>query len=327
MDADRLDQLIDRADVDELIRVVQEQSGEEQWEHVLQLRDRCRAAAATGRQLWPVASLAEYRLALDAPGRWAGAVLVDGAGPFALGPLTEVVAVRHGWEELAPHLPAAPAASFVAHERVLRGEDLRTNGEVDAGGLDLPLALQPWEPSYALAEYHADRAEFPAPPWPRLQQATLPPPGEPVGDPEAVVALRELVTPWTTGSNGKADVVVVEGDHTTAIAALGHRRVRLASIGTDDALAWMAWAGASGGAHGRRRGAANGRFGAWWAAAAIAGVLDLWPMTPDELGDELTALQWYAWATDDAATGWQLRLAVWDPAEDLGFAIDASDHA
>ena len=155
----------------------------------------------------------------------------------------------------------------------------------------------------------------------------LPPAGEPVGDPEAIVARRELVTAWTTGSNGRADVVVVEGDHTAAIAALDVHRARLAPIGTDEARAWLAWAGASGGAHGRRRGAATGRFGAWWAAAAIAGVLDMWPLTPDELGDELIAWEWYAWDADEPATGWPLRLAVWDPAEDLGFAINAGDRA
>ena len=53
----------------------------------------------------------------------------------------------------------------------------------------------------------------------------------------------------------------------------------------------------------------------------------MWPLTPDELGDELIALEWYAWDADEPATGWQLRLAVWDPAEDLGFAINASDRA
>ena len=36
----------------------------------------------------------------------------------------------------------------------------------------------------------------------------------------------------------------------------------------------MAWTAASGGAHGRRRGMAAGRFSAWWTAAALTGLLD-----------------------------------------------------
>ena len=45
---------------------------------------------------------------------------------------------------------------------------------------------------------------------------------------------------------------------------------RLAVLTPAEALAWLAWAGASGGAHGRRRGNAIGRFGAWWVLAALA---------------------------------------------------------
>ena len=167
MDSDRLDQLIDRAAIDDLVRAVDDLAAAPDWDRLVLLRDRCRSATATGRQRWPIASLAEYRIALEAPGRWSGRVVAEGAGPFALGPLTEVAAARHRWEDLAPYLPAGPLASFVAHERAVRGEDLRDSshrGEIDANVLDLPLALQPWEPAYALAEYHPDRAEFPAPP-------------------------------------------------------------------------------------------------------------------------------------------------------------------
>ena len=52
-----------------------------------------------------------------------------------------------------------------------------------------------------------------------------------------------------------------------------------------EALAWLAWAGASGGAHGRRRGAALGRFGALWVLAAVLDLTDEWPVPLDVLGD------------------------------------------
>ena len=47
------------------------------------------------------------RRARPAPGRWAATVL-GGGGPFSLGPLTEVAASTHSWDELAPHLPGHP---------------------------------------------------------------------------------------------------------------------------------------------------------------------------------------------------------------------------
>ena len=50
---------------------------------------------------------------------------MPGAGRFALGPLSEVAASTHTWAELAPHAPPGPLAAVTAHERVVRGEDLR----------------------------------------------------------------------------------------------------------------------------------------------------------------------------------------------------------
>jgi hypothetical protein len=89
---------------------------------VLELRRRCLdAAELTGRQLWGPAQYAGYRVALEGPPALAVAVLAPGAAPFALGPLTEVVAQQHRWAELAPHLDAGVVASTVAQERVLRG--------------------------------------------------------------------------------------------------------------------------------------------------------------------------------------------------------------
>ncbi len=96
-------------DLDELLRLVDRLCDDGDWDALLDLRDRCRRAyQETGRQLWPAASHAEYRLALQAPGPAAAAVLVEGAGPFALGPLAEVAASTHRWEELAGSLTRGP---------------------------------------------------------------------------------------------------------------------------------------------------------------------------------------------------------------------------
>ncbi|HEX2192380.1 MAG TPA: hypothetical protein VHH09_04235, partial [Acidimicrobiales bacterium] len=93
------------------------------------------------------------------------------------------------------------------------------------------------------------------------------------------------------------------------------------------ALAAMAWTGASGGAHGRRRGMATGRFGAWWALTALTTGLDRWPPEPDEIGAAGSALRWYRWDGPADDTGWSLRLAVEDPARGRAWALEATDRA
>ncbi|MEX2628191.1 MAG: hypothetical protein WD225_15000, partial [Ilumatobacteraceae bacterium] len=104
MTDDDLDELVQRADLDGLVRLVDARGEHRDWDGLRRVRDRCRAAVATGRQLWPAAILAEYRLALIAPAPWAVGALADDAGRFAIGPLTEVIAQHHPWSELAPEL-------------------------------------------------------------------------------------------------------------------------------------------------------------------------------------------------------------------------------
>jgi len=244
VDDDRITELIDRADLDELVRAVDALCVSRSWEQLLGLRDRCRAAGReTGRQLWPIASLAEYRLALDAPGRWAATVVTESTGRFVLGPLTEVAASTHRWDELSPHLSSGPAAAYVAHERVLRGEDLRDAPDVDQAVLELPLMIQPWEPVYALATYHHDRIETPAPDLPALVRVDLPDGDgvERVDDPEVTEAFRDLVAPWTASSNGRCDVVCVTGDHRRALTALGQTSARVGPLAPSQGLAMLAW--------------------------------------------------------------------------------------
>src|SRR5437870_1940030 len=137
---EELSRLIELGDLDELTRHVERLCDAGDWNGLVELRERARAALQRGKQLWPAASLAEYRLALEAPGPWAASVLVPGAGRFALGPLPEVAASRHPWSELAPHVPPGPLAAVTAHERVVRGEDLRADDRIDRTVLELPLA-------------------------------------------------------------------------------------------------------------------------------------------------------------------------------------------
>lgn len=320
-------ELVDQGDLDELTRQVDRLCGRADWDGLLDLRDLCRAALARGRQLWPVAAHCEYRLSLEAPGPWAAAMLESGTGHFALGPLPEVAAARHTWAELAPHVPKGPVSALAAHERVVRGEDLTGDDRVDASVLELPLALQPWEPAYPVAIYKPATAEFPGPMLRRLGPAMDLEPNAPevIEDPDACRALAELATPWVTESNGRVETVCVEGDALGAVRSLGVRSVRWSEIGGDEALAHMAWTAASGGAHGRRRGMAAGRFGSWWALAALAGWRDDWPIPPADLGAALARLHWYLWDGAEPSTGWSLRLAAEDHGEGLAWAISAND--
>ena len=124
------------------MRLVDDCCASGDWPRLRRLRDRARHAVGTGRQLWPAATLAEYRLALLAPAEWAAGVLDEGSGRFTIGPLTEVVAQHHTWAELAPLLEPGPRAAIVAHERALRGEvidDESVAGLPDV--LDLPFRV------------------------------------------------------------------------------------------------------------------------------------------------------------------------------------------
>jgi hypothetical protein len=323
----RTDELIEANDLNGLLRRVDELCETFAWDELRRLAQLARAAHETGRQLWPAALHTEYRLALEAPAEWAGPVVAQSTGPFSVGPLTEVVASTHTWAEIEPYLEAGPARALVAYERVLRGEDLRDDQSIDTSVFDLPLQLQPWEPAYPVASYEAWRGIFPTPPTAQLQAAALPAePPSAAADPTATEALAELTRPWVVESNGRADAAVVQGDALDAIAALGVPSARIARISPAHALEIMAWTAASGGAHGRRRGMAAGRFNAWWTAAALADLTDDWPLVPDALREAIDQLAWFAWDTDEPPTGWRFRIAVVDPAEGLAWAAMANDQ-
>jgi hypothetical protein len=297
------------------------------WAGVLRVRDRSRRAVETGRQLWPAATLAEYRLALHADPDFVAVVLdeSDGlSGRFTIGPLTEVAAQHHSWGDLVDHLDHGPRAAFVAHERAIRGEPI--DADDLAPVLDIPAALQPWEPQYALADYSDGGAEFPVPELPDDWVDVITAPDAEVLDDEVDLAVRQLVEPWLTESNGRAESVCVVGDVGDAIGALGVRRARSCELEPAEAIAWLAWAGANGGAHGRRRGAAAGRFGAWWLLGALGDLLDDWPPDSGELGDLAGEFDWFRWNAYEPEVGWSLQLAIVDPGEGVAWAITASDQ-
>ncbi|HEY5684662.1 MAG TPA: DUF6183 family protein [Acidimicrobiia bacterium] len=312
---------IEYADTDALVRIVDAMCSRRAWDEIVALRIHCRAAVERGKQVWSIEENARYRLALEGPDDLAGEVVAEGPARFTLGPLPEVAAQSHRWSTLEPFLGSGPERAIAAHERALRGEDIDPS-QVDPHVLEIPIRLQPWEPDYPLAEYASDRAEFPAPAevpyeWRDLAAADR------IGDDEVEDALLGLVTPWVTSSNGVAETAAVNGDAFAAVGSFGLRRAGFARVSPAAAMAWMGWAAASGGAYGRRRGAASGRFHAWWAAAALAG-LDV-PPSPDELGEAMDELRWYLW-TDGVTPGWTLRLAVEDPSHDLAWAITAVDE-
>ena len=327
---DALDRLIHDVDLDGLVRLVDARCASGDWAGLLRLRDRCAAATReTGRQLWPAATLAEYRLALLAPPEWAATVLDGEAGRFTIGPLSEVVAVGHTWAELAPHLERVPVATFVAHERSIRGEQIDPSA-VDGLPLvlDIPVEIQAWEPDYPLSTYTDAGADHPEPPMTVPGTAvTITVGGTRIDDVATELAVRHLVEPWTSASTGRAEVVCVEGTYLDALGALGVREARIVEIQSDEALAWLAWSGASGGAHGRRRGMAHGRFAMWWLLGALGDLLDEWPPTNHDVESLLADLRWYRWDAHEPAGGWRLQLGIEDESEELAWAINAVDDA
>jgi hypothetical protein len=312
-------------DLDALIRLVDGMCSSREWSTIVELRDRCRHAhEERGVQLWPAAEYAEYRLALEAPGSFAAAVVDTEAGRFALGPLWEVAASTHDWEGLRDHLPGGPTRALVAHDRVLRGEDLTEDESIDTHVLELPLRLESWEPEYRTATYRSDEADFDAPDLPTLSLVDLPDAGEIVDDEESIEALLDVGAVWARQSNGSADATAVAGDAQHAIAALGHRTVRVTPIEAERALSLVGWAGASGGAYGRRRGSAVGRFIAWWVVGTLADVE--WPPENDAMAEALQGLQWYVWEPADLAPGWSASLAIASPSDGLSWALEAHDR-
>jgi len=314
--------LIDAEDVPALLFEIDVLCGDGQWDALEELAERCRQAVERGRQLWPVASHVDYRLALEAPAVHAAAVL-DRESRFTLGPLSEVCASMHTFAELKPHLPGAHIAGVVAQERVLRGEDLSRGRVPDS--FELPMHLIPGEHGHLLPSYRAHDADFPDPTAPPRADDTVVTPGKEVPVVRAVEsAVRDLFEVWTAQSNGTCLVAAAEGAGDAATGLLA-RRALSAEIGAGEALVRLTWAGSSGAMHGRRRGGASGRFHAWWAAAALSGAE--WPLFADEAAETFDRIVWTWFEPIPRPGGLVFGLTATDPASGNSVAILATDSS
>ena len=324
MDTAALKGLIEASDLQGLIRAIDEIVADGDWDGLVDMRDRCDEAVERGKQLWGVSQFAEYRLALDAPGSFAGRVVREGAGRNTLGPLWEVAASTHSWEQLEPHITGQRMRALAAHERAIRG-DAVVASSIDDGIVDVSLGLAGWEPNYPVAEYRSDRAAFPERDMPDMEWISLPDAGALMNDNDAAEALLDLARVWIDESSGRGEARAVSGTALGAIRALGPRRVRIAEVTLTDAMAVMTWVGASGGAHGKRRGTPVGRAAAWWALASTLGIEIEWPVDPEELDREGNGLRWYVWDPGDRVGGWNYHLAVEDSMDGLAWAVSAVD--
>ncbi len=328
--------IVDRADLDDLVRLVDGLCASRAWADLMQTRDMCREATRTGRQVWPIATLCEYRLALHAPAEWAHRVIGDDSSRFTIGPLTEVIAQNHSWSDLNGFIAPGPHREIVAHERVLRGERV-VSAESMSNVLDLPLELFDWEPEYPLAEYSDEGVAAPCPcdrwvhEWTAvdlIQDPTAVIVG--IDDDETDTALRNLVEPWTAASGGHAQCIAVEGDLDALATASKRASLRSTSISSGQALQWLVWCAASGGSHGRRRGSSSGRFSAWWMLAAIAGLSHRWDelqatgQLPAELGRAANRLDWFRIDLEERHS-YELSLAVVDHDENITIGLFAFD--
>lgn len=315
--------LIEAQDMNGLLLVVDAWCGARKWDELLDLADRCEDAVERGKQLWPIAAHIEYRIALEAPPDYAAGALETTLTRFMLGPLTEVIAQNHSWDEVADLIESPHHAGYVAQERVLRGEDL-TGDERAIDVLELPMKLLEWEPTYCLASYRKDVVEV-AEPWePRSPlQAIDRMDAEILDEPEIEFALLELVLPWVNESNGAARAVIVEGDAAAAASEQALHEVRIAPLEPAEALQRMAWAASTGGARGRRRGAAYGRSAAWHTIASLAELF--WPPTEQDMAEAVHSFNWYRWDEGTDEEGWALRIAVEDTRDGWAAALAASD--
>ncbi len=313
--SDSFRHLIDVGDIDGLVRTIDDLTSDRDWESLYDLRLAAKAAASSGRQVWPAATLAEYRLALRAPAELAARVL-DDAGRFTIGPLTEVIAQDHSFAELEPHLSAGPTQAYVAHERAIRGE------VIDADifpALDIPARCAAWEPTYLLPVYRDSHVEVPTPDMPHDFLTCGPSNAETHDDPEVSEAFRLLIEPWTIAESIDWGVKTWNVHPQRAINA-----ARIAPMTSTEALTWLTWIGASGGPTGRRRGNAAGRFSTWWLLAALTDSLATWP--PNESGS-FDTLEWFWWDDGHVRQGWSIGIAVHDHRSGRSWSFDTQDRS
>jgi hypothetical protein len=336
-----LERLVDRADLDELVRRIDDLCTTRDWESLYRLRTLTRSAITSGRQVWPATTLAEYRLALLAPADWASQVLREDASRFSIGPLTEVIAQNHTWLDLSTQLEPGPQRDFVAYERAIRGEVISDDPSLGPRAiLDIPFSMQPWEPAYLAPTYSDVGVDHlcPTDSWSHTWTTLTVDHSVQVDvfdDEHTDDALRRLVEPWTAHSAGQARSVIAEGDEVAALGALGltnETTADIAPLTSEQAVQWLTWCGASSGVHGRRRGMASGRFSAWWLLAALGGLIEDWDHLHHTgelslvLGETVQSLVWSRWRRPHHQS-YELSLLARDNREGVTVALSAYDDA
>lgn len=308
-------ELIETEDLDALLRLVDAYVAGREWQELEHLGEMCRAAVERGRQLWSVATHADYRLALDAPAPFVARALARPASRFTMGPLTEVAAGRHTWSDLADLLGDPPVAAAFAQERILRGEDLRGDARAQPDVFELPLVRAHDEVAVEglVPTYEADRLHVPDPSPPGGTEAVGP--AEGCGEDAAAMAEAKLIwndhfDVWTAQSGGSIDVVTTRDSVECAVALLAPGADAVA-LAPGDALVRLEWAAATGAAHARRPGFAVGRFGGWWTAARLTATAWPFPGAPDAFVEEaLSACVWMWFEPKPRPPGWVFGLAV-----------------
>ena len=207
------------------------------WDGLVRLRDRCRAAVERGFQLWPAASLAEYRLALRAPAAVGGRRGRRGCGP--LRPRS-----AHGGGGLDASVGGAGAAPA---RRAARGDGRPRAGRARRGPVRRRRALRrrarPAAATRAVGAGVARRRVRDAKlvadpsPLPALEPVELPDAVEPVADAEAETVLRGPRPAVDDAVERTVEVVAVDGSALQAIATLGPPAARVAEVPAADALA------------------------------------------------------------------------------------------
>lgn len=311
----------------------------ERWDETVALRDACLAATEeTGRQLWGPARYAAYRIALEGPAALAAAMLEPGVVRFGLGPLTEVVAQYHAFADLAPHLDAT-LLPVVAQERILRGEDLRD--EIDLADEDPPAVLQPFEPVYTVPLYRAqervDGSFVPSTPGSADAPWRAAPSSAGPSDDSAeraavpsraralVRALEEGVAVWEAQSSADVVTAAIAAAPERAAALLGRDGIAWRPLSVADLFGLVAFAAASGGVRGRRRGGAAGRAHAWWLARTAAGMTDAAAASIDDLEFALEDLRLLELRSPGEAA-WRLEVAIGHPEGEWAVALSALDR-
>ena len=328
--SDRITRAINQSDHPELLHLIDELDDSSDYEQLVLLGQQCHRAIERGHQLGAITAHAAYRLALQAPLSFFVELMFIADDRFTPGPFPEVLAAMHNIDALAQELPLGALRSNALAEAVVRGDI----GDREASEMfDTPPVLAAWEPSYALAEYRTTTADFPeyelSPPQ-ASQRRKSDPRAEPSGthapaSSHTTEALREAVSHWAAQSTGRVECHGVTGPVEHALQSLGIPGDAISSVTPKDGLGRLAWAAASGAAHGRRRGAASGRFAAWWAAAALSGCE--WPCVESDLGAAVDQLEWFTFLPHLPTLGWELRLAIHSPAQHCSWALSATDMA